>query len=183
MQTCQICQEVQGDVIYILCMIEKQRKPGSVDGCFPTSHIHDPHSCFSLTHWVTGTETFSSTCSVSHYEEGVFWAALHYCFTILLIGPSSTLLPFLSHPCDFTFVTSHGLVPRAYLFSSSVFVCLGYDGWYLPRAVHGDELPERRPGSRSPRQRRHASQGPWSPPCWSTQVSCYMGTHTGSLID
>ena len=51
-----------------------------------------------------------------------------------------------------------------------VCVCVGYDGWYLPRAVHGDELSERRPGARSPRSRGHAGQGPWDPSCWSTQV-------------
>lgn len=62
--------------------------------------------------------------------------------------------------------------------SLCVFVSIGYDGWYLPGAVHGDELPERRPGSRSPRPRWPASQGPRCPPCRSTQVRKCTQTHT-----
>lgn len=67
MQSHQTCQGVCREVIYILCMMERHRKARSVDGCFPASHIHIP-PLLSLTLWVTGTETFSSSRSVSRWE-------------------------------------------------------------------------------------------------------------------
>lgn len=103
-------------------------------------------------------------------------------FTLLFITPLSTLSPFLSIfcVCTVTFPFLFFLFFFVLVLSSSlcVFVCIGYDGWYLPGAVHGDELPERRPGSRSPRPRWPASQGPRCPPCRSTQVRKCTQTHT-----
>lgn len=69
MQSHQTCQGVCREVIYILCMMERHRKARSVDGCFPTSSLPHPHPpLLSLTLWVTGTETFSSSRSVSRWE-------------------------------------------------------------------------------------------------------------------
>lgn len=103
-------------------------------------------------------------------------------FTLLFITPLSTLSPFLSIfcVCTVTFPFLFFFFFFVLVLSSSlcVFVCIGYDGWYLPGAVHGDELPERRPGSRSPRPRWPASQGPRCPPCRSTQVRKCTQTHT-----
>lgn len=69
MQSHQTCQGVCREVIYILCMMERHRKARSVDGFFPTSSLPHPHPpLLSLTLWVTGTETFSSSRSVSCWE-------------------------------------------------------------------------------------------------------------------
>lgn len=184
MQSHQTCQGVCREVIYILCMMERHRKARSVDGCFPTSSLPHPHPpLLSLTLWVTGTETFSSSRSVSRWEG---WRVLSSSEMISLFYSSLLFPRCLLSFLFFVFAQSlfHFFSFFFFFFvlvlSSSlcVFVCIGYDGWYLPGAVHGDELPERRPGSRSPRPRWPASQGPRCPPCRSTQVRKCTQTHT-----